>query len=71
MNEERMDGKEFEEALKNRQSMKEAARDAAIRGDPICGGYFALRDSHWMAKQIDDFADYDDSLPDEDDIRPY
>lgn len=64
-----LSGKEWEEAVANRKAAREMARDAAMRGNPICGGYFALRDLHWMAAQIDDFADYDDS--NDDDIRPY
>lgn len=67
----KMDGKEFEHALENRRAARAMAQDAAMRGNGICGGYFALLSSHWMAQQIDDFSDYDDSLPDEDDIRPY
>lgn len=56
-----------EEAAECR-AMREACRDQAMRGDPICGGYFALRDIP-MAGFLDDLADWTED--NDSDIRPF
>ncbi len=62
------------DTIKNRKAMLDAARDAAIGGDPICGAMFALeslaRGVHgggFIATTAQDWRDEDD----DDDIRPY
>lgn len=65
---EKLIGQEFDEAVKARQIAREMARDAAMRGDPICGAYFALRDLP-LASFLDDLADYSDD--DNDDFRSF
>lgn len=61
-------GKELEEAIQSRKDARELAREAAMKGDTICGAYFALRDLP-LAAFLDDLYDYDDD--DSDDIRPF
>lgn len=61
----------FEEILENRRAALELARNAAMRGDPICGAMFALKD---LARDVDPFLETEIGYRDEDeddDIRPY
>lgn len=67
----KIDPKDYDDVVKNRKAMKDACNEAAMRGDPICGAYMALRALDPMAAFIDDLADYDDEYQDEDDCRPF
>lgn len=61
------------ETIANRRAARALAIDQAMRGDPICGAYFALEALARSAPEgafLVDFQDYEDET-DEDDMRPY
>lgn len=67
----KLSGKELEELIEDRKAALSLATDAAIRGDPICGGMFALESLAqrnglgFIATTMQDYDDEDDS------IRPF
>lgn len=66
-------GKELEEAIANRKIALEMARNAASRGDGVCGGLFALESAAhaaglgFLATTAQDYDDDDEDI----DVRPY
>ncbi len=62
--------------LKNRLAATELARQAAMKGNPVCGAYFAAMDEirsrgGEYGRFLADFADYFDDDDDDADQRPY
>lgn len=62
------------ETIENRQAAMDLVHRAAIKGDKICGAYFALKDlagtipgGNYIAGTMQDYGDETE----DDDIRPY
>lgn len=71
MNRPKLNGTELEELIKNRKAARELMIDAAHRGDPVCGGLFALEASVRGMPGLDyvvESLDYDDQ---DDEERPF
>jgi len=63
-----------DETIENRQAANDLMHRQAIRGDKICGAYFALKSlagiipgGNYIAGTMQDYGDEDDN----DDMRPY
>lgn len=70
-----MSADEFAHALENRRAARDLCLDAAMRGNPVCGGMFAMEAMARSAIPGGDFlvdhADFNNDAFDEDDIRPF
>lgn len=63
----------FNERIANRKAAMELARESAIKGNPICGAFFAILNGirkDPLAEFMEDFYEYEFE-DDSDDIRPY
>ena len=67
-NPDKMTPEEFQEALANRQAARRMIEENDNYTDPIIAG---LKDIEGIASSFYFGFDYNDLLPDEDDIRPY